>query len=121
MKKKEFLKEVATEATRLGKEERYKHNVSVTQPLAESVLEATGNVMNDYLAKADEPVLTVPHIGTFKTRTKLGQANKQIRNPRTGETYFKDTEDKHRIVFKQSGPDAKVFDELRKAALNNKK
>jgi bacterial DNA-binding protein len=117
MDKKTFLTAVSEKATKLGKEV-YKHNTEITRPMAESVLDATNKVINETLVKGGaKPSIVVPHLGTFKSALRPGQENKKMTNPRTGETYFKNTEDKHSIKFKQPGKAAAEFNESRIKAL----
>ena len=117
MDKKQFLTEVSAKATELGKDV-YKHNTTITKPMTESVLDATNRVVTSALISGGaKPSIVVPHLGTFKSNLRPGQENKKMTNPRTGETYFKNTEDRHSIKFKQPKKAAEEFNAARTAAV----
>lgn len=102
MNKHEFLKAVATGATKLGESEKYNHKTRVTIPVTESVLESASTVIREELTQNNNQGLRVPYFGTFKTVVKPEEKNKEMRNIRTGEKFFKDVPEKTLLKFKAS-------------------
>lgn len=116
MRKKYFLAEVSQIATDLGNKETgiYKHGVEVTPAVSESVLHATSDVIQRELINGDaKATIQVPHFGTFRNSVRQGKEDAIMRNPRTGETFTKSTQDKHSIKFSATKQIAESYNEAK--------
>lgn len=112
LNKEQTLSAISAEATALGKG-KYKHNQEITNPVTESVLEATSTVVKREIAIAnDKASISVPHLGTFKPSFKPG-GMKERRNPQTGATFMKETPDRHKITFKAEKKVNEAFNDAR--------